>query len=148
MSHPSNPEISVEDFIAIQNLIGDYQWCVDGGDAEGWADLFLEDGAFLGGVTEPVVGRAALRTIPTWVLETWGGNLRHTTGSLHMRYGETTDAVIARYYSLVTNWNEDPPQLFTMSLSEMRLVRRPSGWRIQSNTVRNLARTRTIGDTD
>lgn len=142
------PQISVEDFVAIQNLIGEYQWCVDGGDAEGWADLFLEDGAFLGGVTEPVVGREALKAIPPWVQQTWGGRLRHTTGSMHMRYGESTDEVICRYYNLVTTWHEEPPQLFTFALSEMRLARRPEGWKIRSNTVENLARTRAIGETE
>ena len=30
----------------------------------------------------------------------------------------------------------------------LRLARRPEGWKIRSNTVENLARTRAIGETE
>src|SRR5271156_2454548 len=53
-------DISVQDFVAIQNLVGKYQWLVDGGDSEGWAALWTEDVAFSGATTEPFVGREAL----------------------------------------------------------------------------------------
>jgi len=65
-----------------------------------------------------------------------------------MRYGKTRDEAIVKYYNLVTTWNEEVPRLFTFALSEMRLVRRGDGWKIATNTVRNLAPTRKHGDTE
>ncbi len=137
--------ISVEDHIAIQNLIGEYQWLVDGGDSEGWAQLWTVDGAFIGGATESFIGHAALKQVPTWVKSSWNGQLRHTTGSLFIRYGASVDEAVAKYYNLVTTWHEEPPALFVCALSEMTLVRISGEWKIKSNVVTNLGKTREPG---
>jgi hypothetical protein len=140
-------DVSVEDFVALQNLVGRYQWLVDGGDSEGWASLWTEDGVFSGGATEPFAGHAALKKVPAWVKEGWGGGLRHQTGSLYAEYGSTTDEAIVHYYNLVTTWNESPPKLFTFAVSEMRLVRLSGRWKIKSNTITSLAPPRALGET-
>ncbi len=139
--------ISIEDHVAIQNLIGEYQWLVDGGDSDGWAALWTEDGAFLGGATEPFVGHAALKEVPAWVKSSWDGQLRHMTGSMFIRYGASQDEAIARYYNLVTTWHEEPPALFVCALSEMTLVRIGGEWKIRRNLVKNLGKTRAPGAT-
>ena len=139
--------ISVEDFVSIQNLIGKYQWLVDGGDSDGWAALWTEDGAFTGGATEPFVGHEALKRVPAWVREGWNGALRHHAGSLYAEYGSSKDEAIARYYNLVTTWNEEQPKLFTFAVSEMRLVRRAGAWKVKSNTITSLAPPRKPGET-
>jgi hypothetical protein len=140
--------VSLEDFVAIQNLVGQYQWLVDGGDSEGWASLWTEDGAFVGGAVESFVGHEQLKRVPAWVKDAWGGGLRHLSGSFWIEYGATQDEAVARYYNLVTTWNGPEPKLFTMALSEMRLVRRNLQWRIARNTVTNLARSRSLGETE
>jgi hypothetical protein len=137
--------ISVEDHVAIQNLIGEYQWLVDDGDSEGWAALWTADGAFVGGATEPFVGHEALKGVPAWVKASWNGQLRHTTGSMFIRYGADQDEAIAKYYSLVTTWHEEPPALFVCALSEMTLVRVDGRWKIRRNAVTNLGKTREPG---
>jgi len=140
-------EISIEDFVALQNLVGKYQWLVDGGDSDGWASLWTEDGIFSGGATEPFAGHEALRKVPAWVKQGWGGGLRHHAGSLYMEYGSSTDEAVVHYYNLVTTWNEAPPKLFTFAVSEMRLVRRSGQWKIKSNTITSLAPPRALGET-
>lgn len=140
--------VSLEDFVAIQNLVGQYQWLVDGGDSEGWASLWTENGAFVGGAVESFVGHEQLERVPAWVKDGWGGGLRHLSGSFWIEYGATQDEAVARYYNLVTTWNGPEPKLFTMALSEMQLVRRNLQWKIARNTVTNLARSRSLGETE
>jgi hypothetical protein len=140
--------VTVEDFVALQNLVGKYQWLVDGGDSEAWAALWTEDGAFTGGATQPFVGHEQLKQVPAWVKTGWNGALRHLTGSFYAEYGENTNEVIVRYYNLVTTWNDPSPKLFTMSLSEMRLVRRSGDWKIAANAVTNLVPPRELGATE
>jgi hypothetical protein len=139
--------VSVEDFVTLQNLVGKYQWLVDGGDSEGWASLWTEDGVFSGGATEPFAGHDALKQVPAWVKQGWGGALRHHAGSLYAEYGSTADEAIVRYYNLVTTWNEAAPKLFTFAISEMRLVRISGQWKIKSNAVTSLAPPRALGET-
>jgi hypothetical protein len=140
--------VSVEDFVALQNLVGKYQWLVDSGDSEGWAALWTEDGAFVGGATEPFIGHEELKRVPAWVRDGWGGKLRHLTGSLYAEYGADENEAIVRYYNLVTTWNGEVPKLFTLSVSQMRLVRRAGEWKIAANDVTNLVPSREFGATE
>jgi hypothetical protein len=139
--------VSLEDFVALQNLLGRYQWLVDGGDSEGWAALWTEDGVFSGGTAEPFAGHAALKQVPAWVKSGWNGKMRHHTGSLWAEYGASQDEAIVHFYNLVTTWNEAQPKLFTFAVCEMRLLRRGGEWKIKSNTVTSLAPPRALGET-
>jgi len=131
-----NKQVSVEDFVTIQNLMGKYQWLVDGGDSEGWASLFTEDGLFANGVLEPRKGRAELKKVPAMVLETYGDKMRHLMGSFYVEYGDTTDEAYARYYNLVTTWMKDEgAKIFCMALSTVHLLRIKGEWKIKSNNV-------------
>jgi uncharacterized protein (TIGR02246 family) len=57
---------------AIRDLYARYCWNVDTGAADDWADCFTEDGEFIVGVGDPLVGREALlafaRSLPSGVL--------------------------------------------------------------------------------
>jgi SnoaL-like domain len=140
--------VSATDFIALQNIVGKYQWLVDGGDSEGWAALWTEDGAFSGGTAEPFIGHAALKQVPAWIKDGWAGAMRHHAGSIHIEYGASQDEAIVRYYSLVTVWNKPEPELFTFAIAQMRLLRLAGEWKIKSNTVTTLARPRALGETE
>jgi hypothetical protein len=140
-------KVTVEDYVAVMNLIGEYQWLVDNGDAEGWANLWTEDGVFSGGTVETYVGREQLKKIPEWVKNGWGGKLRHHAGSCFMKYGADTNEMIANHYNLVTTWNVQPPQLFSFSLSEIVFVRQGDDWKIKSKTTVPLAPPKRLGET-
>jgi hypothetical protein len=141
------PNVTVEDFVAIQQLVGEYQWRVDEGD-DGWIDFWLEDGVFDGGGEQVFRGHDALLGVPRWVKAGWDGSLRHLTGSFFVRYGDTDAVAIARYYNFVSTWDEAQPKMFTMALSTMRLERRGAGWKIARLDARQLVPPRDPGATD
>ena len=130
-------DISTDDFVAISNLMGHYQFLVDAGDEEGWASLFTEDGAFFGlpGM-DPVEGREALKQIPKLAAQ-MGGKGRHLTGSFSVRYGDSRDEAFAQYYVLFLNW-EDESKLTLFADVRTHLVRVGDGWKIKSNTMKAL----------
>ena len=135
----SSKKISLEDDISIRNLMGKYQWLVDGGDEEGWASLFTEDGGFIGGLPEPHRGHKELKKIPALVRDMYQDKMRHLTGSFWTEYGASKDEAYARYYALVTTWLKDEgPQFFQMSLCTVHLVRINGEWKIKANNVKNL----------
>ena len=135
----ANKHLSLEDDLAIRNLMGKYQWCVDGGDSEGWADCFTEDGAFIGGLPDPYHGREELKKIPELVRNMYQDRMRHLMGSFWAEYGDGQDEAYARFYSLVTTWldNEDP-KLFQCAICTVHLVRVEGDWKVKSNNVKNL----------
>ena len=141
-------QVTVEDYVATMNLIGEYQWLVDSGDSEGWANMWTEDGTYSGGTAETFVGREELKKIPAWVKDGWQGKMRHLTGSHHVTYGADTDEVIVKHYTVVTTWNSEPPKLFAFSLSKVVFVRRDGEWKIKSKTAEPLAPPRSLGDTE
>ena len=65
-------QLTAEDHAEIRQLYATYNLALDGGDAEGWADTFIEDGAF--GDTE---GHAALVGFAENSGEQQNGNARH-----------------------------------------------------------------------
>lgn len=56
----NRPGLSADDRLEIQQLMAEYAFCDDTGDAERWASLFTAEGTFVGLGKAPVVGRAAL----------------------------------------------------------------------------------------
>jgi hypothetical protein len=137
--------LPIEDHIAIQNLVGKYQWLVDDGKADEWADLYTADGVFNGGANQTFHGREQLRQVPMWVKSSWDGMMRHHAGSLFIERGATRDQAIARYYNLVTTWTGGEPKIFTFALSELRLVRQGEDWKIAEHVARQLVPPRDLG---
>lgn len=136
----ANP-VSPEDYAAIVNLMGIYQHLVDAGDEDGWADLFTEDGAFLG-LPEAVApgggftGREALKQVPRMNIASSGGRFRHNICSFGAQYGASPDEVFARYYMIGT---VSPPGAGTSVAMQVdvttHLVRQGDGWKIKSNRM-------------
>jgi hypothetical protein len=130
-------KISVEDWVAIANLIGRYYWLVDENQADAWADLFVEDGAFVG-LGREFRGREGLKQVPA-LYAPMGGRLRHSPAAIWIEYGATTDEALARYHTVVTTWMAEPgPELMEMALCDLSLVRAGGGWKIRANNVRLL----------
>jgi ketosteroid isomerase-like protein len=131
----ANP-VSAEDYAAILNLMGIYQHLVDDGDADGWADLFTEDGAFLGFPGEDFVGREALRRIPQINLTRFGGGFRHNLCSFGACYGGTRDEAVARYYMIGTVTASGAGTTVAMQVDvTTQLVRVDGQWKIRSNRM-------------
>lgn len=131
--------LPTEDFLDIQQLVGKYQWLVDEGVGDAWADLYTSDGAFCREGLAPLRGYDALKEVPKFVKATWNGTLRHLSGSMYVERGHNDDEAIARYYNFVTTWTDGIPKFFTFALSELLLVRRDGSWKIKNHNVRELA---------
>jgi hypothetical protein len=134
-------KVSVEDWVEIANLIGEYQWRVDDADQDGWAGLFTEDGAFVSVDGEGYRGREALKQAAAMTGEYFKGLMRHSPGAIWVEYGQTTDEAVGHYYSLVTTWFKDPgPEFFNMVLCDVHLRRVNGDWKIQENRIKGLYR--------
>jgi len=129
--------MSPEDYVAISNLLGRYQWLVDEGHADEWAALWLEDGVFIGGAADRR-GHEQLRAVPRQVKDSFDGRMRHHMGSFHVEYDATRDEACAQYYNFVTTWTDAGAAFFTMALCTLQLVRHAATWRIKSNTTQRL----------
>ena len=138
------PKVSTDDYVAIQQLIGEYQWRVDDG-RDDWIEFWCEDGVFEGGAAQVFRGHEELVQVPRWVKSSWDGAMRHQSGSIYIEHGDTVDTAIARYYNLVTSWNEAEPKLFTLALSKMTLVRKGAEWKIQRMDAKQLVPPRDLG---
>lgn len=123
--------VSTEDYIAISDHLGRYCWAVDSNDVDGWVALWTEDAVFSGVTPEPLVGHAGLRTVPKLEQDIAGGWMRHMVGNLHCDYvGDDQNTVRARYYNLVTTWN-DGGRNFCCAVCEAVIVRNGQGWLIR-----------------
>lgn len=133
--------VSVEDYVAITNLMGLYQHLVDEGDEEGWTELFTEDGQFFGlpeeiAPAESLRGREGLKQIPRFSKQVFDGKFRHHIGSFTASYGSNNDEAFARYYMLATSWlASQGPKMEMFAVVKTHLVRINGEWKIKSNTM-------------
>jgi ketosteroid isomerase-like protein len=132
--------VSSEDFAALSNFMGAYQHIVDGGDENAYADLFTEDGAFLGlpeavGPPDSFCGREGLKKIPRFSQALYAGKYRHNMCSFSAEYGDSQDVVFARYYVLATTSLPDQPPTVAQVIVNTHLVRVSGGWKIKSNRM-------------
>lgn len=132
--------VNAEDNSAILNIMGKYQHLVDDGDEEGWADLFTEDGAFLGlGGDDEYRGREGLKKIPRLSIAQSGGKFRHNMCSFSAEYGQDTDEVFARYYMIGTVGQSGEGVHVAMQVDvRTHLVRIGGSWKIKTNHMTTL----------
>jgi ketosteroid isomerase-like protein len=132
--------VSTEDFAALANLMGAYQHIVDAGDEQGYADLFTEDGAFLGlpeevGPPDSFRGREGLKKIPRFAQAMFGGRYRHNMCSFSAHYGDSRDIAFARYYVLATTSIAGQSTKVDQVIVNTHLVRIGGDWKIKSNRM-------------
>lgn len=122
--------VSTDDYVSVADFYARYNWAVDEGDADGWANCFTEDGAFLGAIPENPTGHEQLRQVP---LNSGApsGPMRHMAVNLYCDYdGSDKDTIIARFYNAVSYW-EGEGKWFVTALVTARLVRTGDGWKIK-----------------
>jgi len=121
-------QLTADDMLELQNILGRYCVLMDQGDAA-WADLFTEDGVLAGIMPEPVVGRAALRHVPGGALQHTGGFFRHLVGSIAIAPAGEGRATISAY-NLVSDWR-DGGKLVMLARYNISAIRTTDGWRLQ-----------------
>jgi hypothetical protein len=137
-----NP-VSPEDFAALSNLMGRYQYLVDAGDEEGWVELFTEDGAFQGlgpEADEQFRGREGLKGVVRMNVGNGGGRMRHNMTSFSAEYGDSTDEAHARYYMVgIVTPPGQPAQIAVQVDVHTHFVCVDGEWKIKTNRMTQLS---------
>jgi hypothetical protein len=133
--------LSAEDCEAIRQLVARYNFAVDLGDAEGWADTFLPEGVFecvgvpegspLGGRHQ---GRAALVAYATTHHRLNGGRARHWNWNLLIE-GDGERATLRCYLAALVAGQGDGARLVATGIYTDRLARTAAGWRFASRRI-------------
>jgi hypothetical protein len=127
--------VSIEDNLAIQDLLGRYCWYVDENKADEWAALYTEDGIFEGAGPQAAQGTEALKHIPAGVYAGGQGKMRHQYGNLWMEYGADENTLVANFYNQIITWGGGG-KLNALAVCTATLVRTPGGWRIKKNSLK------------
>ncbi len=125
--------MSVEDVLAIQKLLADYNHLIDSGQADAWADLFVADGAFDPGLMPPINGRAALVEFAA-ALPAMIPGARHVVSNVSI----DVDGDRASAKSYLHMWMKDGDGKFgvmTAGIYSDELVRIGGSWKLSRRTM-------------
>ncbi len=120
--------LSAEDHAEIVQLYATYNLALDGGDAQGWADTFVEDGVF-GNNT----GRAALVTFAEGFTKQQAGHARHWHTNIHLT--KTAEGAAGTCYLMLMNAGARPHSVIVTGTYHDTLVKTSDGWRFTSRQV-------------
>lgn len=131
--------MSIEDKLAIQEVIAQYSYRYDGTDAEGFAQLFLEDGVFevfVPGRTTASVRLQSRREIRDWAAR----RLQERNGRFTSRHYQsgilfdelTSHSALTRTMVLVTHQGviEAAPRPTVSGMYHDQWRKTPTGWRL------------------
>jgi hypothetical protein len=129
--------VSTEDYVEINDRLGRYCWMLDNADEDGWIGLWREDGTLVGLGPQPIVGREALRHVPRKFGE-YAGRRRHLACNLFCDYGESRNAIDAKFYNFVSGWSDAGGEASLFAICEASFVREGGQWLIARNMLRLL----------
>ena len=144
------PRLTLEDRAEIMTLYARYGRLVDGGDGDGYAALFTEDGSFARTNPSPATsggsglppqdfkGRAALRQLVLDLAKEFVGKMRHQLTDVLIEPGEEPDQAIGTCYGLITDWREGVGRISMHCTYYTTIVRTPQGWRFKDMTIERL----------
>lgn len=125
--------ISVDNRLAVHELIAEYSHCVDNYRGEAWAALF-EKGGRLVGVEPPLVGRQAfidqsarLKAGPT--------EYRHLITNVYLLPGASNMKAEAMAYGTVADWAVSPPAMAIFVEYKFSLVKQGDSWKIAEAAI-------------
>lgn len=119
--------LTPEDLAEIHGLYAHYNLMLDGGDAEAWAETFVEDGRF--GRSQ---GRAALVEFAEGFAEA-NPNTRHWNSNI--RITATVEGATGTCYLVLWNVGARPQEIVLTGTYLDTLVKTPDGWRFKSREV-------------
>jgi len=134
-------KLSVEDRLGLQDLIADYSWALDCGDAEALVECFTEDCLMSEEVFEdPDIweGHAGIRGLMAHYANAPGfpGRQHHVTQTKH--FPQADGSVKMKSFAFVTECEDEPPYLLRFTgWYDDHAVRGADGkWRFRSRIVR------------
>jgi ketosteroid isomerase-like protein len=131
--------MSIEDKLAIQEVIAQYSYTYDAQDAEGFADMFTEDAVWelvAAGAAHPAIRLETRATIHAWAKQRLHAR-RGRFVSRHYQSGTvfealTADSARTRTMVLVTHQDvtEATPRLTASGVYHDQWRKTPEGWRL------------------
>ena len=125
-SAAAQQKVTAQDYTEINQLYARYNFAIDSGDAEGWADTFTPDGVFAGN-TE---GRAALVEFATNFHKGQNGAARHWNTNLVVT--PTAEGADGACYLMLWNTSARPATIIVSAIYRDKLVKTADGWRFKS----------------
>jgi hypothetical protein len=123
-------QMRTADIHAIHDLLAQYCWFFDEGDADGYASLWTGEGQ-LTGFGEPVRGMGPLTKLLRDTYAESQGKLRHILANVTQQYGKDENTATAKGYNTVVRWDDGGKLLFNVK-ETFELRRTPDGWRLTS----------------
>jgi len=128
---PSNPALTAQDYIDIQQLYARYGQAIDSGERNGeaWAEMFTPDGVF----NKTTVGRQQLAAFAkNWHENRGGAHIQHWNTQLVIT--PTADGARGSCYLMLVDRRTQPPSIMSVSKYDDVLVKTAQGWRFQSRS--------------
>ena len=120
--------LSLENRLAIHELIARYSHCVDNYRGVEWSNLFTEDGCLVG-MEPPLVGREAFVN-QSDKLRAGATEYRHIISNVYILPDATDEQAVARAYGTVADWATTPATLAIFVEYQFELVKRGADWKI------------------
>ena len=128
-SAAAQQKVTAQDYTEINQLYARYNFAIDSGDAEGWADTFTADGVFSGN-TE---GRAALVEFAQNFHKGQNGAARHWNTNLVVT--PTAEGADGACNLMLWNTSDRPATIIVSAIYRDKLVKTSDGWRFKSRTT-------------
>ncbi|MCW8194633.1 nuclear transport factor 2 family protein [Proteobacteria bacterium 005FR1] len=122
--------LTPKDYMEIEQLYAQYNWAIDSGEAQAWADTFVDDGNF----NNAFKGKEQLKGfINRWVSEMNGLSRKHWNSNLHVTGdGKTAQGKV---YLLLIDKSQQPAAIISSASYADELVKTDEGWRFVKRVV-------------
>lgn len=127
--------LSADDKLEIQELIAEYSFHEDTGNAEAWGALFTADGRFCGRNKPPVVGRDNLIAFARkrWETKPQVHHRAHWVSNIIIRASQ--DGATASSYQMSIDKDEDAYRIVSLTGKEDELRKEDGKWRFHVRRV-------------
>lgn len=121
--------LSPADYMEIQQLYATYNWAIDTGDAEAYANTFTEDGVF-----NNLKGREQLAGfIDRWLTSMNGASRKHWNSNLHIEGDGKTAR--GKVYLLLLDTSAQPAAIVASANYSDELKKTDEGWRFTKRST-------------
>ncbi len=125
----STKALTTQDFVEIQQLYARYNWTLDTGDVEGYANTFTPDGVFNNNV-----GREAIVKFATGFHTGMGTRVKHWNTNLMIT--PTADGAAGQVYLVLVDFGNKPATIATSANYADELVKTAQGWRFKKRMTK------------
>ena len=128
--------ISVDDRMAVYDLLGRYVWALDSGDADGFVNLFTPNGSFVDTRGNRHGGPEGLRkAVMGYFNDPDFRGRQHLVTHLFVE-GEPGRYTVTSYWTVIKWWFErNEKAVFSTGWSKDTCVKTPAGWKIEERAL-------------